>query len=505
MTSIAILLGISKYSDPKDNLPGCVQDLRAIQAIVEGEKRFDDVLVISGSVQGRELKNKLVKFIEKHNGKQIDEVFFYYTGHGAFDGTSFLFVASDYDQRRRNQTALENSELDNIIRNLSPRLYVKIVDACHSGVTYIKDKQAVDEYLKSSQASFKKVYFLFSSHSDQSSYQDSSLSHFTRSIAKAVMESGVEYRLRYKEIIDYASDYFDQSQSQKPYFVTQASFTEVVSSASAETVKELKSLLGTKQEDLAQEGPDSVVKLMMDRIRQNAELYCDEVEAMSALKVLQDVIATAVVPKTLNEVYEFEVSERTNLEVPEAAEIGRWIDSHKEDRYFARATGEWRDDPDVLYVTRMLGHSSKKFFIRGWESKVKLPFSCKSLGATPRYQNLPHCACFIVPIVSMTKIRVFWGVVTYEYVSWSEVEPTSKLTWSTDEAAIKGDAEVKDLAGRIIQSFSEFLEQLTRSKWVPDVRSTPMLNKQEDSTKETEGATQRRTRSRRASQKKTAD
>jgi hypothetical protein len=84
-------------------------------------------------------------------------------------------------------------------------------------MAYIKSVDEFNEYLKSANEKFRKVYFLFSPQSGQFSYQDDLISYFTESILKAVATHG-EGEIRYKDLIDYVSDDFRGSDSQKPFF-----------------------------------------------------------------------------------------------------------------------------------------------------------------------------------------------------------------------------------------------------------------------------------------------
>ncbi len=78
---------------------------------------------------------------------------------------------------------------------------MKIIDACESGVTYIKSTDNVAEYLKSTSAGLKGVYFMFSSQSDESSYASTDISYFTKSILSSVANHKAR-TIRYKDIIN---------------------------------------------------------------------------------------------------------------------------------------------------------------------------------------------------------------------------------------------------------------------------------------------------------------
>ena len=209
------------------NLPACREDGAAIAHVLKTSGRFDDVLHIDADTIGTTVKQRLAEFAKAHKDKEIGEVFFYFTGHGEFVGDEFYYLLSDYQAKKRNQTSLENTELDGIVRALSPKLFVKIVDACHSGVSYIKTADDFRDYLKAADKKFEKIYFMFSSQSEQFSYQNDKISYFTESILKSIFNHSSD-TIRYKDVMSFVSDEFKEYDFQTPLFVTQADFTEIL-------------------------------------------------------------------------------------------------------------------------------------------------------------------------------------------------------------------------------------------------------------------------------------
>ena len=188
---------------------------------------------------------KLSDFIANNQGEIFDEVFFYYSGHGDFRDNEFYYILSDFNRNSYRQTSLANSELDSFLKQLNPNLTIKVVDACHSGVTYIKDNDIFSKHLDESKQRFNHCYFMFSSMSDQASYQNNIISHFTKSFVDSVLKySSTE--IRYKHIVDYISDDFEKNALQKPLFVTQASFTEIFCSVN----QKIKTLLSSQLSNL---------------------------------------------------------------------------------------------------------------------------------------------------------------------------------------------------------------------------------------------------------------
>lgn len=137
-TNLAILIGITEYTS-LGRLPGCKGDIDAITKIIEGTERFATPLCVHGSVPSQTAKSQLADFIKQHSQQSIGEVFFYYSGHGDTSNDDFLFLFSDYTSQMTNQTTLSNKELDEMLKSLNPRLAIKVIDACHSGVAYVKE------------------------------------------------------------------------------------------------------------------------------------------------------------------------------------------------------------------------------------------------------------------------------------------------------------------------------------------------------------------------------
>ena len=177
--------------------------------------KYSELLFINQETDSIKVKEKLSDFIKNNKGKVFDEGFFYYTGHGDFRDNEFYYILSDFSRNHYRQTSLANSELDNLLRRLNPNLIIKIIDACHSGVTYIKDNDAFSKHLDESKQCFNNCYFMFSSMSNQTFYQSNIISHFTKSFTDSVAKYG-STEIRYKHIVDYISDDFDKNAFQKP-------------------------------------------------------------------------------------------------------------------------------------------------------------------------------------------------------------------------------------------------------------------------------------------------
>src|SRR5260370_14027432 len=224
--NLAVLIGVATYQRPVEDLPACEHDLDLMSRLVSHTNKFSNILEFRNDTSSAEVKTQLAQFISKFKGEPIEELFFYFSGHGDLFKDDFYFLFSDFDEKRRNQTSLTNDELDSMLKTLSPKLMIKVVDGCHAGVGYVKEPDALAKQLHASQGSFSNCYFMFSSQSSQSSLQDSKLSDFTESFVQACA-SFTGKDIRYKDIVDHISDAFAGNSDQTPTFVIQAPCVEI--------------------------------------------------------------------------------------------------------------------------------------------------------------------------------------------------------------------------------------------------------------------------------------
>lgn len=223
--NIAIVLAVSEYKIPGNDLLASKKDGELINDILKATNKYDDILYLNANETSLEVKELISNFFVKHRDQKVNELFFYFSGHGEFSNDKFYYLLSDYEEKRKNQTTLQNEEIDNYIRNLSPQLVVKVVDACQSVARYIKDFDILPKYINNSKEGFRNCYFLYSSLSDQSSYQDENLSFFTKSFIESIKSYPLD-EISYKHIIEFINDEFQNIGEQNPFYVIQAEMTE---------------------------------------------------------------------------------------------------------------------------------------------------------------------------------------------------------------------------------------------------------------------------------------
>jgi len=447
--NIAIVIGASKYQPNLVDLPACESDSEAVSHMVQSTGKYHEWLVIREETSAALVKEKLAAFTSKHKeDKKIEEVFFYFSGHGDFDGAEFRYLLSDYDPKRPNQTSLQNSELDSLLRSLGSSLTVKIVDACQSGITYVKDKDAMEGYLKGTQKHFTNCYFMYSSQSDQPSYQSKEMSWFTRRIVEAVVNHPAS-TLRYKDVIDYVSDAFTDNPLQKPYFVAQADFTEIFIPRDKALIKKLSKLLqvvaGAQEERADEDRPSSFVEL----VKQDASKYCTEEEAHAIMEQLYQKIQNYSPPPEFRDLYELKHEVAYDYqETPNLTTIGLWLLQNKHD-YFAEPFYNYKHD-------RVF---KRKEGISGLITTTEMPYAALSVSAVPRFQNIPQMKCFVIPVISKTHLRLFWTWVEVRDIGWQESGILAPGQWTTQELPLKDAAAI----GRWVATFISDMWKETRA------------------------------------------
>ncbi|EES89416.1 caspase family protein [Helicobacter canadensis] len=223
MKNIAILVGNSEYQN-LGKLDFCKKDINSIQKILDLNKKFE--IHIFENYQSEQLKSELSKIIRELEKSKINELLFYYTGHGVFK-EQFYYLPINFTDKQFETTSLSNNELDDMLKSLDTEMVIKIIDACQSGQQYIKESDQMSVKKSLTQHSFKKCYFFFSSMNNQSSMGDDRGSYFTNAIIESILTHKTD-SIRYTDVQSYIVDYFSsRSESQTPFFVNQSNATEI--------------------------------------------------------------------------------------------------------------------------------------------------------------------------------------------------------------------------------------------------------------------------------------
>ena len=465
MNNLAVVIGVSKYVDERNNLPGCKNDAEAIFKLLQKTEKFGSILYINEHEVSARTKELLTNFIAENKGKPIEEFFFYYTGHGEFTNNEFYYLLSDFDSRKRNQTSLQNGEIDDLVRTLSPNLFIKVIDACQSGTTYIKENNVLSKYLDESKKGFNKCYFLNSSLNNQYSYQDSSISHFTFSFINAIKEHTID-EIRYKDIIDVVSDAFTGNLEQTPFFVIQADLTEKFCFISKGLKEFLSSFEKTVNLKSSEKVPEKKMSLV-DLVKKDAKDYVDKEGAINALTLIRKEYENISLNEELNLLYKPEVEFLENYQsIHKLKSITKWIEQNKTD-YFA----------SLVYIEKY-DHEGNEYYDTEFELKVDVPYKGISIDFVNNFPNILSYNCKIIFILSRKSIRFFYSITNYVEESWENKKlDITKIKWTTIDTKIADESAIKKTINRINKVFRERIEGDLKAKF----EASDTTEKQKDS------------------------
>ena len=457
--NLAIVISVSEYIDTRNNLPGCKKDADCINSILNKTGKFDEILFINEKLSSGKVKEKFTAFISEHKSKKIGELFFYYTGHGEFQNDEFYYLLSDYNQDKKNQTTLQNEEVDSLFRTLNPELIIKVIDACQSGKAYIKEAGAITKYFQKTINRFDRCYFLNSSLKDQSSFQTDEISDFTLSFINSIKEHDTS-EIRYKDIMDFISDSFEKNTSQTPFFVVQADYTEkfcVISTA-------LKEYLNTLDTSSIKETGNKAVEIsLLEKIKKQASEYFTKEQAIATINELKEKLSKNKLPDELNEIYDLAISFQENYDgIVNKNAIGKWLDDNPHE-YFAKSshTRERKDRHTnilgglqaVSFLSRIGDDTEYEWVRNGFELEVDVPFKTIIFTLNSKFPNIESYTARVVYLLSKKQIRFFYFITNFETKNWDEGKLNTKIEWLTSEYPLK-DKE------KIIEGLNKIFAQL---------------------------------------------
>lgn len=479
MSRIAIVITVSEYQ-AVPGLPACRQDGTAVADLLKRTGRFDEILHISGGNEtvSSAVKSRLSATADQFRDAPVEEIVFYFSGHGDFDGEDFRYLLSDYNPKRLNQTTLSNSELDGIIRRLRPELFVKIVDACHSGISYIKGDEDFTTYLKGSQTDFKNIYFMFSSQAEEASYATDQVSYFTHSILKSVVESP-DGPVRYRDLMSAASDDFAAKGSgQTPQFVVQATNTEIFCDVNEALRSALRQYVAEEQivEEEAQKA-----STLLERIQKDEEDFCTQEEAGEVLEAIADAFVETELPAELKPLFELELEEKSGI-APLGNAIGNWLNDNIERGYFAKPTK--KSEPYTERVPKnfsalvaslnVLGSADEENYrtvtkyrsvVDSYRITTEQPFGHLVIELVPIMKALSPFQCIVAPIISRTHVTLFWRYISFDYSDWDKPVQKATSNWARAEAKLRDSEDLRENLAEIWNGFQNFVLNPLLERW----------------------------------------
>lgn len=429
MVRLAIIVAASQYDAPTNDLPQVVNDVALVRGLLDATGKYE-VLQLLDCESAQTTKRTLSEFVSRHQDTDVLETLFYFSGHGTYRAGDFHYALRNTRLDRIRDTALSNSELDDLLGALSPELTVKIVDACHSGVSYIKDVPdgGLDEHIARTKERFTNCYFLFSSSREQYSFAGRKLSNFTKALIDAVRarETGP---VRYADLVNALRDSFEGDQEQQPFFVTQGSHTEALCDVTQELRDTIDALLEPVVE--APSDADDFLAEVVRLVRNGAASFVGYDAAVDKLASLGDRLRRLQLPDGLRALYKLEskVGVASSLHFG-AAQLGEWVERNNTD-VLARPTFKTKTMPQS-YFDRARMIPAEKYEsdeVDGYRHTISMPWSCFEAALVPKEKNLHPFLFVLVPFLTRFTLVAARVIAEEHYRTWDRTEPIEKADW----------------------------------------------------------------------------
>jgi hypothetical protein len=177
---------------------------------------------------------------------------------------------------------------------------------------------------------------MFSSQSEQFSYQNQTIIYFTESLIKSIIAHDAD-TIRYKDIVDYISDEFNNLDFQTPFFVIQADLTETFCTVTPALKEKLPDYV-EKTQRVGLPSGDNKNKSIIDRLREDAKRCCSQEEALDVVNSIQSKMVASGMSVNLRELYTFAARAETSMP-PGAEKIWTWLEQNRDDKnYFVKST-----------------------------------------------------------------------------------------------------------------------------------------------------------------------
>ncbi|GAB5990532.1 hypothetical protein OPLHCY645_27230 [Clostridium tetani] len=448
----AIIISVSEYENIS-KLPGCKNDFRLMSDLIKATGKYDKILEIHENTSSTKVKENLTNFFTEIQDYNVNELFFYYTGHGTFDGEDLKFALTDFLSEKLNATTLSNDFIDQQIRAIEPQLTVKVIDTCHSGVHYIKGDFDLSQVFKQKK-NITNCYFMFSSHSNQYSYTDK-LSYFTRSFCGAVLNYEGE-EISYTSIIDYIKDNFNQFKEQTPFFVNQGTMTDMfcVITDSIKNI-DISNYMSFESDDF--KSTTDLVKL----VKEKSELYFTKEQIENILKEIKNKLSQL---ETLNDLFNLEIEEVKNYSnILGIKTIAKWADEHPND-YFIKVKKERasiKEDKGGIFSAYSNLLNSTRYEAVNISTKLDMIFDTLRLKVKPKFAAILPYQCNIVFLLSKYDMTVFYNFISFVEIGWEIYDFDKMSNWNNFNILYK---EIKSDQGnlsefiKIIDEFNNYIE-----------------------------------------------
>lgn len=500
--NLAIIIGVSKYKyDTYGNLPACTNDAELFKDVLTDVKQFDDVLYLNTNQEAYEINRSISNFVQSHQDDEVDEVVFYFSGHGERIDGEFYYLCTDFIKSKKGTTGISNGFLDGLIRNLSPKLYVKFVDACFSGTPYIKSETNYEREFKLSAESNKlnNIYFFFSSRADTESEAGPELSSFSESIFSCVLDRLQD--LKYHDLMAYVADDLERRGAPTPIFISQATLLESFGEVKLTTHALINSKMGLVEdtEELVSEVPvDEPITLLKLIESKSSSLCCTKDEAISNLDLFNKLLMPKEWPSDITSIFNIELEYISNQYIPNIKKVGEWLleneklklfalpsykdVEHKTQEYKAlpkkptsnlEASGVYGNKLSSIWATKFGANTEYKletvFTTKKELDGISYPYNNEyarnvvNIQLKPKFEAVDYYNLTIVLMYSKSKLSIHFSYELLSSTHWDTVSNPRCSKWKNLIVSLKPEDKMRHSASLIINEASSWISDKVTS------------------------------------------
>lgn len=459
MRNLAVLLGVSVYNNAHD-LPACQNDVDNMCRLLEATGKYQ-ILKIEEKLSKPQILEQIEQFLNADSEEKIGELLFYFSGHGHQDQSGMHFILKDTEIDRINATSLNNNEIDDMARACNPHLFVKIIDACQSGLAYIKSLDGKREIVEEknvldfrTEKKFENCIFMSSSKRDESSAATEECSLFTQAFIRAVLDGTKSEAIRYSDIQNYITDEFNvRKNGQTPYFNLQCDGRAIF----ANTTPALRQLAEEQlQNAVAVSEPESELETNVERF---LAAYRSEEDVKGIIEKIKDTLNEEKLPLTwIDKYYDISIgsSNRRDFEEDEGLVKFLYEKREKENLYVEFDTDRVKNEsslglPFFGYKTVPVRFSP---LVHTLPSNITMHLS-------PKNDGLPKYEIDIVFVYSDTGMYIFQGARQLVRKGWNGFVQGEKkqYTYKWLEYAKFDEDNWRDYVQKRLTDCAEFVEK----------------------------------------------
>jgi len=395
-------------------------------------------------------KEQIGDFVKQHHNTTVDELLVFFSGHGDIIDDDFRYILSDFNDTEPNATTISNTQLDGWARSLAPDLFIKIVDACHSGTRYIKDGSALSKLLEATKPGFNNCYFFFSSLQNQSSFGSTSLSSFTAAIVYAIAHHKAD-SIGYYDLAGALRDRFLDQSDQTPYFVHQARLTEQFLTIGPTLREKLLALATPSSIHLETIGhpAESKALSLVERVELDSRSYTDKQAVLGLLDLIRKHLEGGSLPSDLRQLYSTSLEDIYSVE--SSRSIASWLTEQPKGQYFVRILYEEfyedylgnrveKQPTDILAP----GMFRKRSIVDDYELLEEGQWKALRLVAQPMKPNIPKWHLEVTYALGGTKCAVFYATQRLDRCGFTSYQWNGKTAWKVREVLADSFAAIPE-------------------------------------------------------------